>query len=366
MHNYEKIELAIQKLKDPNNPDPVGFVKPSMGVLELEQIKSRTSELNKRFKVIIVLGIGGATLGPRAIIETYYGPNYNRVRERLNLPKIYFYTNIDSNVDLSSMIQMGWDYEPDEVLIIKVSKSNTTEETNKAFERIKSNYSCIELTGSSEDDLYRFDDTVGGRFSVLSRTSIFILSLVFDNVSDFLYGAYKAYQRFNNDQIVNLKKYISNRIDNDFYDTAVEFISFIGLPQSRLLGQWVQQLFAETEGKDDHCPLPVSLYYPDDLHSIEQWIQDGKRNVATESLIIFNNAENEAIKRLTDTVMEAHKGAVRNNTVLNYELSLTGLGEFVYDFMLVTAITSYALDIPNAFEQPGVEKYKSIQRRNNE
>lgn len=367
MHNYEKIELAIQKIKNPDNPDPLGFVKPSIGVLELEQIKSRADYLNKKYKRIIILGIGGATLGPRAIVESYLGPHYNRIRRLKNLPDIYFYTSINSNVDHAALVQMVWDYERnDEVLVIKVSKSGATEETNRAYNRLLTLCDHIEITGSSEDELYKFDDTVGGRFSVLSRSSIFILSLFFDNVSDFLYGAYKAYQRFNNDQITHLRKYISNRIDNDFYDVAAEFISFIGLPQSRLLGQWVQQLFAETEGKNDHCPLPSPLYYPEDLHSMEQWIQDGKKNVATETLIIFNNDQNEAIKSLSETIIEAHKGAIRNNAVLEYGLTLEGLGEFVYDFMLVTAITSYALDIPNAFGQPGVEKYKSIQRRKSE
>ena len=58
-------------------------------------------------------------------------------------------------------------------------------------------------------------------------------------------------------------------------------------PGFRMFGQWWQQLFGESEGKDGKGILPMSVEFTTDLHSLGQMIQQGERNIF-ETVIIFS------------------------------------------------------------------------------
>ena len=45
-------------------------------------------------------------------------------------------------------------------------------------------------------------------------------------------------------------------------------------PKMQYFGEWLKQLFAESEGKEHKGIFPVNLIYSTDLHSVGQYVQD--------------------------------------------------------------------------------------------
>jgi glucose-6-phosphate isomerase len=137
----------------------------------------------------------------------------------------------------------------------------------------------------------------------------------------------------------------------------------------------------ESEGKDGKGILPDSATFSTDLHSLGQFIQEGKK-VLFETLlqiekptldtVVPNDPENLdsmnylAGKNLDWVNKMAMKGTlaayVETGGVPNLQISMPDMSGYsfgyqCYWFFLATAMTCYMLDI-NPFNQPGVEVYK--------
>ena len=136
----------------------------------------------------------------------------------------------------------------------------------------------------------------------------------------------------------------------------------------------------ESEGKDQKGIFPASVEFTSDLHSMGQWIQEGKRNIFETFLVLessrrqlkipsFKN-DSDGLNYLAgetlDTVNEkawlgtasAHKeGGVPNMTLKVKDRSPYSLGQLFYFFKKAVAMTGY-LNGVNPFDQPGVEFYK--------
>ena len=151
-------------------------------------------------------------------------------------------------------------------------------------------------------------------------------------------------------------------------------------PAFHYLADWWKQLAGESEGKDLKGIFPSSVELTTDLHSMGQWIQDGKRNIFETFLILEssrrqlkipafkNDADglNYLAGETLDTVNEkswlgaasAHKeGDVPNMTLKIKDRSPYSLGQMFYFFERAVAMTGY-LNGVNPFDQPGVEFYK--------
>jgi len=50
-------------------------------------------------------------------------------------------------------------------------------------------------------------------------------------------------------------------------------------PKLTFFAEWWKQLYGESEGKDGKGIFPASVSFTTDLHSMGQYIQDGKRNL---------------------------------------------------------------------------------------
>ena len=167
-------------------------------------------------------------------------------------------------------------------------------------------------------------------------------------------------------------------LQNHGYDVEM-FVAYE--PQLRSLSEWWKQLLGESEGKDGKGILPDSCVFSTDLHSLGQFVQEGKKvlfetvltvETPTIDATVPNDADNkDGMNYLTgksldwvnkmafEGTLEAH---VETGKVPNLVLSIADMKEYSFGYMcywffVATAMTCYMLDI-NPFNQPGVEVYK--------
>ena len=151
-------------------------------------------------------------------------------------------------------------------------------------------------------------------------------------------------------------------------------------PRFTQMGEWLKQLYGESEGKDGKGLFPASVAFTTDLHSMGQFIQDGSRNLFEtvidfitpaadltveedpENLDGLNFLSGMAMRQINRRAMQgtilAHtRGGVPNLVLEVPAINEEEYGYMVYFFMLACGISGYLLGV-NPFDQPGVEAYK--------
>src|SRR5699024_5102349 len=151
-------------------------------------------------------------------------------------------------------------------------------------------------------------------------------------------------------------------------------------PHLHYFSEWWKQLFGESEGKDQKGIFPASAQFTTDLHSLGQYIQDGRRDLFETVLHIESNHHSLTIDKNADdsdglnylagqtiheinqkafigTVM-AHSDGLVPNLIINLpKLDAYTFGYMAYFFQKACALSGYLLGT-NPFDQPGVEAYK--------
>ena len=152
-------------------------------------------------------------------------------------------------------------------------------------------------------------------------------------------------------------------------------------PKMHYMIEWWKQLFGESEGKEGKGIYPSGAEFTTDLHSLGQYIQEGKR-VLFETVINIKNSENDikinhdednldelnyiegksldyVNKKAMEGTVQAHVDGGVPNIMINMDrLNEENLGHLIYFFELACAMSGKILGI-NPFNQPGVEKYKT-------
>ena len=151
-------------------------------------------------------------------------------------------------------------------------------------------------------------------------------------------------------------------------------------PALHYMTEWWKQLYGESEGKDGKGIFPAGVDFSTDLHSMGQYIQDGKRvlfetvlNVEAPKSDITIGSDDENLdglnflagktvdfvnhKAMQGTVLAHTDGGVPNMMITLPKLDEYTFGNLVYFFEKACAISGYILGV-NPFNQPGVEAYK--------
>ena len=327
---------------------------------EFARIKEAAAKINEESEYLVCIGIGGSYLGHRAVIEA--------LRPKSET-KIIYAGNSLSKRELEWALEKVGDHD---FSIDVISKSGTTLEPAIAFEAFKKK--LIEKYGAEEamtriyattdakqgalhdeaveNGYTRFvvPDNIGGRYSVLTAVGLLPMAVAGVDISKLLEGAAKAVETAV-EPALNYA-YMRYTLDSKGYDTEM-FASFE--PATVYFNEWLKQLFGESEGKEKRGILPDSLIYSTDLHSLGQYIQDGRRNLF-ETIIDYPTDDLNA--KIVAAVRIAHtEGGI---PVLNISVSSfdeKGFGELIYFFELACAVSAKLIGV-NPFDQPGVEKYK--------
>ena len=365
---------------------------------EFSRIKKAAAKIKNDTDVFVVIGIGGSYLGARAAIEFLTSPNYNALAK--DTPQIYFTGNSISSDSLSDIIELC---EGKDVSINMISKSGTTTEPAIAFrvfrdllekkygkegakERIycttdKARGTLKQLADTEGYETFVVPDDVGGRYSVLTAVGLLPIAVAGADIDALMAGAKKAQDEFNNDDLYSNDCYkyaaIRNILYNKGYTTEI-MVSYE--PAYTLMNEWFKQLYGESEGKDKKGIFPASVIFSTDLHSLGQYIQDGRRNLF-ETVVLFDKCKKpitlgedptnvDGLNFLSGKTMDfvnqkafegtvlAHNDGGVPNVVLNVaEMDEANLGYLIYFLEKACAISGYVLGV-NPFNQPGVESYK--------
>lgn len=405
-HEFEMMapqaKLALEQLHDKKGPgnDFLGWLSlpTDYDKEEFERIKAAAERIRKDTDVFVVIGIGGSYLGARAAIEYLKSPNYNILKE--NSPIIVFAGNSLSPAALSEILEIC---EGNEVSVNVVSKSGTTTEPAIAFrffkdylekrygkdgakKRIyvttdKRRGTLKELADREGYETFVIPDDVGGRYSVLTACGLLPIAVSGADIDSLMKGAQAAKRDFENDDVLSNDccKYAMAR--NILYRKGYGLELMVSYePRYAMMSEWWKQLYGESEGKDGKGIFPASAIFSTDLHSLGQYVQEGRRNLF-ETVVLINKSQKDLVieeqedngdglnflsgktlsfvnkKAFEGTVLAHTDGEVPNIILEVGDTSEYSLGYLIYFFEKACAISGYLLGV-NPFDQPGVESYK--------
>lgn len=364
---------------------------------EFVRIKKAAQKIRSDSDILIVIGIGGSYLGARAAIEFLHSNNYNDLTDGT---KIYFTGNSISGSALSELIRIC---EGKNISVNVISKSGTTTEPAVAFrvfkeymenrygkseasKRIycttdKSRGTLKKLADSEGYECFVIPDDVGGRFSVLTAVSLLPIAVSGADIDSLMAGAAAAAEDYKNDDINSNDCYKYAALRNAFYRRGygIELLACYE-PRFALMNEWYKQLYGESEGKDHKGLFPASVVFSTDLHSMGQYIQDGRRMLFETVVNLKNCGDDITIKANEDngdglnflagktmsyvnekaflgTVLAHTDGGVPNIIIDLDKTDEEHLGRLIYFFEKACGISGYLLGV-NPFDQPGVESYK--------
>ena len=321
----------------------------------------------KNIKTINIIGMGGSSLGTKAI----YSFLIHKIKKKINFLE---------NINLRNQ-------NTEKKLNIIISKSGNTLETivnfNSQYNAKDKNIFITEkrksflqgLANKLKSDVIEHKNFIGGRFSVLSEVGMLPAQLLGLNEAKF--------KRFNN--LIQNKSFLNSLITN------VSFISKCvsqGKKNSVILNydessenlfKWYQQLTAESLGKKNKGIFPIISSMPKDNHSLLQLYLDGpknnfftffgvlneKTNYLDNSNLFrnFSNLKNKSLSQIaqaqrqaTQIVFKKKKIPFRSIEVLKRNEET--IGELFSFFVLETILLGRLMKV-NPFDQPSVELIKT-------
>lgn len=408
-HQLEYQQQAVQAAHHALH-NKTGFNKDYFGWLnlpldydreELARIQLTATKIKENCDALVVIGVGGSYVGARSAIELLGHSFYNQLpKHNRNTPEIYFVGHNLSAIYLQHLL----DYLADKDLCVNViSKSGTTTEPAIAF-RIFRNLleqkygregaqkriyattdqakgSLRKLADEEGYDTFVIPDNIGGRYSVLTAVGLLPIAVSGVDIQAVMAGAAQATEQYNHPQLLDNHCYQYAALRNILYQQGktIELLAYYE-PALYYFSEWWKQLFGESEGKDHKGIFPASVQFSTDLHSIGQYIQQGRRHlfetvINVEKPVVDMTIPQEqqnldglnylAEQQLDYVNKQAFRGALLAHTdggvpnlVLNVpEISPFYYGQLVYFFEKACAISGYLLGV-NPFDQPGVEEYK--------
>lgn len=365
---------------------------------EFSRIQAAAKKICSDTQVFVVIGIGGSYLGARAAIEFLKSNNYNSLKK--DTPDIYFLGNSISSTALAEVLEIC---EGKDVSINVISKSGTTTEPAVAFrvfrsflekkygkagaaKRIycttdKARGTLKELAVREGYETFVVPDDVGGRYSVLTAVGLLPIAVSGADIKALMEGAAEARKEYDNPDLTQNACYRYAAIRNILSRKGKEVEILVSYePRFQMMCEWWKQLFGESEGKDGKGLFPASCIFSTDLHSMGQYIQQGRR-ILTETVVLFEKPVKDLVigedpdnadglnflagktmayvneKAFEGTVLAHTDGNVPNTVLRVPDFSEKALGSLIYFFEKACAVSGYLLGV-NPFNQPGVESYK--------
>ena len=238
-----------------------------------------------------------------------------------------------------------------------------------------------QIAEQEEYTTFVIPNNIGGRYSVLTPVGLLPIAVAGINIDKLLEGARFAAEKYldKNLKYNDCYKYAVAR--NILYkeEKIIEILVSYE-PKFHYMIEWWKQLFGESEGKDGKGIYPTGVDFTTDLHSLGQYIQDGKRNLFETVVHIKESSTDMNINQDEDNLDElnylvgkglayinkkamegtvaAHvEGGVPNILITMDSLNEYNLGHLIYFFELACSVSGKLLGV-NPFDQPGVEKYK--------
>jgi len=368
---------------------------------EFARIKKAAQKIKKESDILVVIGIGGSYLGARAVIEALTSSFYNMLpNKQRKYPQVLYVGNNLSPNYINEIIEYIGNKD---FSVNVISKSGTTTEPAIAFrifrEILENKYGIDEarsriyattdkakgaLKTLAENEGYEqfvVPDNIGGRFSVLTAVGLLPIAVAGIDIDKLMEGARIGQERYNDPNLKYNECYqyaVIRNILNKLYKDIEILVNYE--PKMHYFTEWWKQLYGESEGKEQKGIFPAGLDFTTDLHSLGQYIQDGKRNLFETVISIENpdsditiNSDDDNLdglnylagkgidyvnKKAMEGTIQAHvTGGVPNIKIKMQKLDERNLGELIYFFEKACAMSGMILGV-DPFNQPGVEAYK--------
>ena len=314
-------------------------------------------------------------------------------------PDIYFAGNGISSDALTEIIAMIGERD---FSVNVISKSGTTTEPAIAFrifkellekkygkegarERIyattdKAKGALKTLATKEGYETFVVPDDVGGRYSVLTAVGLLPIAVSGIDIEKLMQGAAQEREEALSKGLESAEaQYAMSRQKLSDAGKHVEILAAYE-PSFRFMAEWWKQLYGESEGKDQTGIFPASVDLTPDLHSMGQYMQEGRR-VLQETVVFFDkartslavplDAENldglnylagREMSYINEKAMQATKaahisGGVPVTEIRLPEISEESVGALIYFFEYACGVSGYISGV-NPFNQPGVEAYK--------
>lgn len=394
-HKIKVDEPRVQTILDELRQDPMAgwlMLPETYDRAELKSIQATARKIQQNSEYLVCIGIGGSYLGHRAVIEALRPASSTKVLYAGNslspfeLQKVFDELG-DADFSVNVISKSGTTTEP--AVAFRFFKEKLIQKYGaKAAERIYA--TTDENRGALHDEAVqegyaRFvvPDNIGGRYSVLSAVGLLPLAVAGVDVEALLAGAATEYNYLNTLPLAQNSaiEYATARADLLRRDYDVEVLACFE-PRLHYFAEWWKQLFGESEGKQHQGIFPASVIYTTDLHSLGQYLQEGRRNIFETVLsfdpdpetdfIIPESAQNldglnylagKKLSYLNQTAEAATISAHRAGGIPVYQLmtdkiDTRTMGALIYFFELSCAISAKLSGV-NPFNQPGVEAYKN-------
>ena len=376
---------------------------------DLWLINEFAAKVKGKFENVLVLGIGGSSLGGIAVTEALLKPYWNLLspEQREDFPRVFFLDNIDPD-QIQGLLNF---LDLKKTLVNVITKSGSTAETMSAFMIVKNLMEAelgeayvdnIVATTDKETGILRqlatqeefktfvVPDDVGGRFSIFSAVGLLPFALVGIDVAEMLRGVRDMDQQLQNTNIFeNIAA--QNALIHYLMDTQKNKRISVMMPYSsrlRFVSDWYVQLWAESLGKEKDNdgnivnvgPTPIKALGATDQHSQIQLYNEGPNDKVisfirvgkfdTELVIprtfeytgigyLCDRTVNDLINAEADSTKVALTDYKRPNVTITIpKVNEYHLGQLLYMLEVQTAIAGGLYNI-DAFNQPGVEQAKN-------
>ena len=392
------IEEAYEAIIEESVSGEIGYYTLPEDMKGLQEIKDFCANYDfDAIKNVVVIGIGGSSLGTKAIDHML---SHTKNRNDKNL---IFMENVDPN-EIARNLK---DVKFEESFFIMISKSGGTIETTSHVKYIVDRYDvgfedsafvkhfAIITDPLSPLDLFAKDKTlttfhlplnVGGRFSVFTPVGLLPLAILGYDIDALLQGARRLKKSFfekNEDAMVQKAHYYAANQERLPINVLFSYSSSF-----KYFNDWYVQLWGESLGKIDRDGnrvglTPIGLVGSIDQHSFLQLIIEGPQNKTVTMIkvedfendmmipdvsighlektnFINNHSFNTLINAQCDATMQSIKDqGVDVDMITLPRLDESTAGEMIFYYELLTSLTGYFLNV-NTYDQPGVELGKVI------
>ncbi len=368
---------------------------------EFSRIKKAAEKIRNDSDVLIVIGIGGSYLGARAAVEMLQHSFYNALdKDKRKGPAVFFAGNSISSTYMAELLEV---IDGKDISVNVISKSGTTTEPAVAFrifkELLENKYGkegakgriyattdkvkgALKTLADTEGyETFVVPDDVGGRYSVLTAVGLLPIAAAGIDIDEMMKGAADAREEYSVKDVAKNECYQYAAVRNALYNKGKNVEMMVNFePALHYFGEWWKQLYGESEGKDNKGIFPAAADFSSDLHSMGQYIQQGRRVLFETAIIVEEPKKDITIDKTEDNldglnflsgktidfvnsmaakgVALAHiDGGVPNLKLTVQKLDAYNFGQMVYFFEKACGISGYLLGV-NPFDQPGVESYK--------
>ena len=368
--------------------DFLGWVNlPTEALKMVKEIDELAKEIRENAEVLVSVGIGGSYLGGKAVIESFLNP-FSQAKKG-NTQVVYAGHNMNGEYFKHLL-----DYlEGKDFYINVISKSGMLKEyAEKRYGKDGAAKRIIATTDKakgalktlSTENKYRtfvIPDDVGGRYSVLTPVGLIPIAVAGINIEEFVKG-FDSMAKITKEMDYKknpsmLYAMLRNALYNKGFSTEI-MVNYI--PRMHYVSEWWKQLYGESEGKDKKGIFPASVDFSTDLHSLGQFIQDGKRGLFETVIRVdkedidlkmkkedsdldgLNYLDGKSLHEINKSALEATvlahvDGGVPNIIIDLDKITPFTIGELLYFFEKACGISGHILGV-NPFDQPGVEAYK--------